>query len=48
VVLTPSRPLGDFLTGTLDDGAVRARALMQLGYGDTIRALARRSARRLR
>jgi predicted acylesterase/phospholipase RssA len=43
VLLTPSRPLGNFLTGTLDFGAVRARALMQLGYCDTIRRLARRS-----
>lgn len=44
VLLTPSRPLGSFLTGTLDFGAVRARALMQLGYCDTIRRLAERTA----
>ena len=48
VLLTPSRPLGNFLTGTLDFGAVRARALMQLGYCDTIRRLAQRSNIRAR
>ena len=43
ILLTPSRPLGGFLLGTLDFGARRARALMQLGYADTIRFLAKRS-----
>lgn len=40
IVLTPSRSLGGFLTGTLDFGAHRARALMRLGYRDTIARLA--------
>ena len=43
ILLKPSRPLGGFLLGTLDFGARRARALMQLGYSDTIRHLAKRS-----
>ncbi len=43
IMLPPSRPLGNFLTGTLDFGALRARALMQLGYCDTVRRLAQRS-----
>jgi len=46
ILLTPSRSLGGFLVGTLDFGARRARALMQLGYSDTIRYLAKRSGGR--
>jgi hypothetical protein len=42
LLLTPSRPLGNFLTGTLDFRAAHARALMQMGYCDTIRYLAKR------
>jgi predicted acylesterase/phospholipase RssA len=42
LVLTPSRPLGNLLTGTMDFGAARARALMRLGYRDTIIRLAAR------
>lgn len=42
LVLTPSRSLGCFLTGTLDFRAVKARALMQLGYTDTLHKLAAR------
>lgn len=41
VVLTPSRSLGGLLTGTMDFGARRARAMMRLGYRDTIVSLAR-------
>ena len=42
VVLTPSRSLGNLLTGTMDFGAERARAMMRLGYRDTIVRLATR------
>jgi hypothetical protein len=40
LVLTPSRPLGSFLFGTLGFYARRSQALLRLGYCDTIRALA--------
>jgi hypothetical protein len=42
IVLTPSRSLGNMLTGTMDFAAARARAMIRLGYCDTIRQLARR------
>ena len=42
LVRTPSRSLGCFLTGTLNFRAIKARALMQLGYTDTVRKLAAR------
>ena len=42
LVLTPSRPLGNILTGTMDFAAERARAMMRLGYRDTIVRLAGR------
>lgn len=40
LVLTPSRNLGCFLFGTMGFYARRSRALLQLGYCDTIRKLA--------
>jgi len=40
LVLTPSRPLGGFLFGTLGFRAARCQSLMQMGYCDTIRKLA--------
>jgi hypothetical protein len=40
LVLTPSRPLGGFLFGTLGFRAARCQSLMQIGYCDTIRKLA--------
>ena len=43
LLLRPSRPLGNFFTGTLDFGAHRARALMRLGHADTLRWLAGRA-----
>ncbi|WP_157676501.1 patatin-like phospholipase family protein [Afipia sp. GAS231] len=44
LVLTPSRPLGNILVGTMDFAAERARAMMRLGYRDTIVRLAGRVA----
>lgn len=44
LVLTPSRRLGNFLTGTLGFRASRCRALMRLGHCDTIRKLAQCAA----
>lgn len=41
LVLTPSRSLGSFLSGTLDFRPVRSQALMRMGYCDTMRRLAR-------
>lgn len=43
LVLTPSRSLGNMVTGTLDFKAERARVLMRLGYRDTIMRLAAQS-----
>lgn len=40
LVLTPSRSLGNFIVGTLGFRAERCRALMVLGYRDTLRRLA--------
>lgn len=40
LVLTPSRPLGGFLLGTLGFRPARCQSLMQMGYCDTIRKLA--------
>ena len=40
LVMTPSRPLGNMLFGTMDFAAERARAMMRLGYRDTIVRLA--------
>ena len=37
--MVPSRGLGGFMTGTLNFFSGKARALMQLGYTDTIKAL---------
>lgn len=44
IAIIPSHDLGNFLRGTLGFYARRARALMQLGYFDTYRALAKEDA----
>jgi predicted acylesterase/phospholipase RssA len=44
IAIIPSHDLGNFLRGTLGFYARRARALMQLGYSDTYRALAKEDA----
>lgn len=45
LVLRPSRPLGNMLTGTLNFSARRARRLMHEGYCDTMALLASDDAR---